>query len=336
MPKVRLWVFVVALCLTAALPAAARPRSLQQPDAACAAGAASMRYQPPQVRGGRAVWIWETAFLDELRQRREVLRFARQQNVRTLFLYATVWRLQEKPDSLRCFLAEAHRQRFTVHALQGEPNWIYPHDRAGAVKFVEALADFQRDQPRILRFDALHFDVEPQSLQEWDRDNIPRLSALYMDFLHWSRARAHAMKLPLAVDVPPWYRDHPWEDATLLDAVLELADEVALMAYLDETWRIVIDSLPAVKRAERSGKGVWIGLSADPVHLPRLPAGRSLRRELENMRGRVEKAFPRQQSFRGTAIHDYVLYQRLFCEGPACARRHPSRREPDSNAVVSG
>jgi len=103
--------------------------------------------------------------------------------------------------------------------------------------------------------------------------------------------------------------------------VVELSDEVALMAYVDESWRIVIDSLPAVARAERSGKGVWIGLSADPLHLPRLPAGRPLRKELEKMRGRVEQAFPRQRSFRGTAIHDYVLYQRLFCEA-ACAAPH--------------
>ncbi len=314
-----LWVLVVALSLAAVVPAAARPRSLQPPDAACAAAASSLRYKPnPHVRGGRAVWIWETAFLDDPAQRKEVLRFARAQNVRTLFLYATVWRLQEKPEALRCFLAEAHRRKFTVHALQGEPNWIYPHDRAGAVKFVEALADFHRGQPRVLRFDALHFDVEPQSLTVWQKENIPHLSGLYLDFLRWSRARAHELKLPLAVDVPPWYRDYPWEGGSLLDAVLELADEVALMAYLDETWRIVIDSLPAVKHAERAGKGVWIGLSADPVHLPRLPAHRSLRKELESMRGRVEKAFPRKRSFRGTAIHDYVLYQRLFCEDPAC------------------
>ncbi|MGH9650969.1 MAG: hypothetical protein ACRD3I_10925, partial [Terriglobales bacterium] len=119
--------------------------------------------------------------------------------------------------------------------------------------------------------------------------------------------------------VPPWYRDIAWESGTLLDAALELADEVALMAYMDESWRIVIDSLPAVSRAERSGKGVWVGLSADPAHLPRRPLGRPLRKELERMRGRVEQAFPQKRSFRGVAIHDYVLFQRLFCKSDCAA-----------------
>ncbi len=320
MSQPRLWALGVALSLAAALPAAARPPSLPPRDAACSAQASFNREKlPSQARGARALWIWETAFLDDARQVEELLRFARKRGVRTLFLNAPAWRLQHKPETVRCFLAEAHRRKFTVHALQGEPKWIYPAEHGGAVEFVEALAGFHRDQPRSLRYDALHFDVEPQSLPEWNAESIPELAGLYLDFLRWSRRRAHELDLPLAVDVPPWYWSIAWESRTLLDAVLELSNEVAVMAYEGESWRIVIDSLPAVTRAEQAGKGVWIGLSADPIHLPRLPAGRSLRKELENMRARVEKAFPRQRSFRGTAIHDYALYQQLFCEAAACS-----------------
>jgi hypothetical protein len=275
--------------------------------------AASWRPQAVPHRG-RAIWIWETAFLEDSAQSDEVLTFARRQGARTLFLYAPVWRLEQQPEVVRCFLAEAHRRKFTVHALQGEPNWIFPEQRAGAQEFVESLARFHQDRPAHVRFDALHFDVEPQSLAQWHGENIPGLSGHYLDFLHWSRARARELNLRLAIDIPPWYRDIAWENGTLLDAALEYADDVALMAYMDESWRIVIDSLPAVSLAERSGKGVWVGLSADPLHLPRRPRGRLLRRELEKMRGRVEQAFPERRSFRGVAIHDYVLYQRLFCE----------------------
>jgi hypothetical protein len=307
------------LFLAAALPAAAGTQSAQPADSQCAAGKSFTQQQPrPPTRRGRAIWIWETAFLDDARQVNEVLRFARRQGVRTLFLYAPVWRLEQRPETVRCFLAVAHRRKFTVHALQGEPGWIYPSERGGAEEFLDALARFHREQPLSIRFDAVHFDVEPQALPEWLPEAVPELTRQYLDFLRWSRARAHQLNLPFAADVPPWYRNIAWESGTLLDAVVELSDEVALMAYVDESWRIVIDSLPAVAQAERSGKGVWIGLSADPLHLPRLPAGRPLRKELEKMRGRVEQAFPRQRSFRGTAIHDYVLYQRLFCEA-ACA-----------------
>ncbi|MCI0356326.1 MAG: hypothetical protein L0099_14990 [Acidobacteria bacterium] len=318
MTKHARWAVSVALSLVAALPVAAGSSSGPPQDAGCAVGEAPNGQQPRsqrrRARRDRAIWIWETAFLEDPRGVDEVLRFARKQGARTLFLYAPVWRLEQKPDAFRCFLAEAHRRRFTVHALQGEPGWIYSSQRAGAEEFVASLARFQQDQPAQVRFDALHFDVEPQSLTEWNTESIPELSRHYLDFLRWSRMQARKLDLPLAVDAPPWYRFLPADSGTLLDAVLELADEVALMAYMDESWRIVIDSLPAVNRAEASGKGVWIGMSADPAHLPRRPRGRPLRKELERMRGRVEKAFPQQRSFRGVAIHDYVLYQRLFCE----------------------
>lgn len=326
MSRPSLWAMSVALSLVAALPAAARSRYVPQPEkAGCALGVPSPRQNPsPQVGRGRAIWIWETAFLEDARQVDELLRFARRQGVHTLFLYAPVWRLEQQPETVRCFLGEAHRRRFTIHALQGEPQWIYASQRSGAEEFLAALERFQRNTPLHARFDALHFDVEPQSLSEWKPESIPELSALYLDFLRWSRARARALELPLAVDAPPWYRFLPVDSGTLLDAVLELADEVALMAYVDESWRIVIDSLPAVSQAERSRKGVWIGLSADPVHLPRLPEGRPLRKKLEKMRGRVEKAFPEQRSFRGVAFHDYVLFQRLFCKVDCVAPRAPA------------
>ena len=316
------WVLALALSLAAALPSAARSRPMVQADGACALGESLQPNKPrAQPVRGRAIWIWETAFLEDARQVDEVLSFARRQGAHTLFLYAPVWRLEQQPETIRCFLAEAHQKQFTVHALQGEPRWIYDSHRARAEEFLEALERFQQDRPAHLRFDAIHFDVEPQSLSEWRAESIPELSRFYLDFLRWSRSRARQLGLPLAVDVPPWYRNLENDSGTLLDAVLEIADEVALMAYVDESWRIVLDSLPAISRAERSGKGVWIGLSADPLHLPRLPAGRSLRRELEKMRGRVEKAFPQQHSFRGVAIHDLVLYQRLLCEADCAASR---------------
>lgn len=312
------WAFFVVLLAAAALPAAAGSARVAPRETACGLERSSALKQQA-VRRGRAIWIWETAFLESAGGVDEVLRFARKQGARTLFLYAPVWRLEEQPETVRCFLAEAHRRKFTVHALQGEPNWTYPTERAGAHQFVDLLARFQKDQPAHVRFDALHFDVEPQSLVEWHGENIPELSRHYLDFLRWSRARARELDLPLAIDVPPWYRDIPWESGTLLDAALQLADEVALMAYMDESWRIVIDSLPAVAMAERSGKGVWVGLSADPAHLPRRAMGGPLRKELEKIRGRVEQAFPERRSFRGVAIHDYVLFQRLFCESD-CAK----------------
>ncbi len=312
------WAFAVAMFVAAALPAAAGSARVAPREPTCGLEQSSTPNRQ-SVRRGRAIWIWETAFLENAGRVDEVLRFARKQGARTLFLYAPVWRLEQQPETVRCFLAEAHRRKFTVHALQGEPGWVYPAQRAGAQEFVESLARFQRNQPAQVRFDALHFDVEPQSLNEWHGENIPELSRHYLDFLRWSRARARELGLPLAIDVPPWYRDIPWESGTLLDAAIDLADEVALMAYMDESWRIVIDSLPAVRLAERSGKGVWVGLSADPVHLPRRPMGRPLLKALEKMRGRVEQAFPDRRSFRGVAIHDYVLFQRLFCESDCAA-----------------
>ncbi|MGH9601935.1 MAG: hypothetical protein ACRD24_06050, partial [Terriglobales bacterium] len=125
------WAFGVALSMAAVLAAAAQD-SVALPATVCPLSQASAPTRPnPQIRRGRAIWIWETAFLEDARRIDEVLRFARKQGARTLFLYAPVWRLEEQPETVRCFLAEAHRRKFNVHALQGEPQWVYPAQRAG-------------------------------------------------------------------------------------------------------------------------------------------------------------------------------------------------------------
>ncbi len=263
------------------------------------------------------MWVWKTTFLDSEKEWKALLQFARTRNIRTLFLFTSRRRLEENPEAFRRFLRQAHRGKLAVQALNGEPHWIFPEHRDEPRAFLQAVEEFHRESSPEARFDAIHLDVEPQSLPEWKaQDSEParrKLAELYLDFVQWSRRRTRESRIPLALDIPVAFNRIRVESGPLVEALLERADQVAVMAYRDEASEVLQHAAPSLQPARRMGKKVWVGLSADPVDLPRPPTGQPLEKEIEKIARQVEKSLRKQPSFQGVAIHDYDSYRRAFC-----------------------
>ena len=269
-------------------------------------------------RGTRALWIWRPTFLEDHEDYRELLQFTRKRRIRTLFLFVSTRRLEEKPEAFRRFLERAHREKLVIHALNGAPEWILREERHEPRAFLNAVLLFNRTGRMAERFDAVHLDVEPQSLPEWTPEAPPqikqRLAGEYVDFLRWARRKTGDAGLRLSVDIPVAFNSIQLESSPLLVAVLEQVDEVAVMAYLDEAVEVLAASHAPLEHAGRMGKRVWVGLSADPTHLPPVQAGRRLEPELEKLAQSVERNLARRSGFRGVAIHDYDHYRRAQCK----------------------
>lgn len=280
-----------------------------------AAGADAARRAPE--RGQRALWVWRPSFLESEKEMSGLLQFARLRNIRTLFLFTSTRRLENDPEAFRRLLRRAHRRRMTVQALNGEPHWIFPEQRDEPRAFLKAVEEFNRESSRDARFDAIHLDVEPQSLPEWKAETSDRarrkLAELYLDFVTWSRRHTREIGIPLALDIPVAFNRIRVESGPLVEALLERADQLAVMAYKDEVSEVLNHAAPALHPAGRMGKKVWVGLSADPADLPRPPAGQLLEKEIEKIARQVERSLKAQPSFQGVAIHDYDAYRRALC-----------------------
>jgi hypothetical protein len=264
------------------------------------------------------MWIWNPTFLENGNHLGELLKFAGKRRVQTLFLYASTRRLEEKPELYREFLARAHRANVVVHALNGSPEWTLREERGGPRAFLNAVFVFNRTSQPTERFDAVHLDVEPQSLLRWTAagpDDMRRnLAEQYLDLLKWARRKTREEGLPLSVDIPIAFNNIQMESRPLLAEVLEQVDEIAVMAYLAEAAEVLAGSRAPLEHAARVGKGVWVGLSADPAHLPSVKPGRKLEPQLEKLARNVEKSLAGRPAFRGVAVHDYDHYRRTQCK----------------------
>lgn len=269
-------------------------------------------------KGRRAVWIWNPTFLEDGDDFNQLLKFARRRRVQTLFLYASTRRLEQKPDLYRKFLKRAHRARLVVHALNGSPEWTLREERHEPREFLNAVFVFNRTGQPAERFDAVHLDVEPQSLRRWSspgtQDIRRSLAEQYVDLLKWARRKTADEGLWLAADIPVAFSSIQMESRPLLAEVVELVDEVAVMAYLDEAAEVLAGSRAPLDQATRAGKTVWVGLSADPEHLPPVRPGKKLEPALEKLARQVERSLGGRPAFRGVAIHDYDHYRRTQCK----------------------
>jgi cell division protein FtsN len=287
---------------------------------------------------GRALWVWRPTFLDKHQEMEFFVEFARARAINTLFLFASTKRLIEKPESFRAFLRLAHERKISVHALNGEPDWIFPERRSPLSAFIEAVLSYNRASPEEARFDQIHLDVEPHALPEWKSGKRDALALHYLDLLKWSRERTQDGKIALSVDIPDWFDEIPLGPSSLFERVLDQVDQVAVMAYRNRAQKVIEASRLEVEQSTQKGKTVWVGLSADPAHLPRA-AGRPLDAELEELALLVESAFREQQSFLGVAIHDYERYRRLIlinADTPAIlsnGRPAPAPHSAQSNSL---
>ena len=131
-------------------------------------------------------------------------------------------------------------------------SWVYPDLRADLWERVDrCLVSFQPSVEAAGRFDALHVDIEPQALAEWDSEDLAgnreRLSLL-LDTLQETRQYLddHGLAdVPLLADVPVWWDDLPpslgargsvgWESVedrdAWFDGLFSTVSGVTLMAY---------------------------------------------------------------------------------------------------------
>jgi hypothetical protein len=265
----------------------------------------------PALPPARALWVWKPASFASSGELESLLAFAGKKRIGTLFLSAGTDLLRRQPQLYRRLLRRAHAQGITVHALHGEPEWLSPDHRAGAVAFLEALRQYARASRPEERFDAIHLDVEPQSLPEWKAGEHDALAAQYIQFLDWFRDQARPLALPLAVDVPVSFNRIAVDGRPLIAAILARADQMTVMAYKDSAGKVMEASREGLGSADAAGKKLWVGISADPAHLPANSHGGPAESDLEAIAAPVEATFGQHSCFLGVAIHDYARYRRL-------------------------
>ena len=160
------------------------------------------------------MWLWRSSPAEAV----EVVRFVAERRVRTVFL-GVGW---NGPEPHVVTLADRLRAAgVEVQCLGGDLGWLERPDWASQW-LARALTAWG--------FDAVHLDVEVWRMPGWEDDRVRlRLLEQYLTLLRTVREAG----LPLEVDVAPRLAGDMAGNKRVLDAVLDPADRVTVMAYRD-------------------------------------------------------------------------------------------------------
>lgn len=253
----------------------------------------------------RATWVWDNSVTEKAKQA-ELLRFCRDRRIDTLFLHAPPEHLQERAAEFRSLLAAAHKQGVRIEALDGAATWA--HEPAKAEEFVTAVRAFNDAGGPAEKFDGVQLDVEPYDTPEW-KESPAKVAGELLAMLDAVRAAAGGMRLALAV--PPWYGEIDLPDGSLLAETILRTDEIALMAYTDQTKGLAAECTPALEFAAQHQKQVWVGISAQ-FYDTDMDSSRPARPQVERLIKSAERMFAGQRALRGIAIHDYEHWRTAY------------------------
>lgn len=263
------------------------------------------------------VWVWNPADITDLSRSAKLLDFAETRTITHLYVESEAL-LVEDPARLARFLDEAQARCVAVELLFGAASWALAEQHADALALVEASLDFV-DALAGARPVALHFDVEPHGLPDWDAMQETYASE-YLDLLEQMTARLAGSELPLTVDIAFWYdtvmllRDG--ESRPLSELVQDRVDRVVLMNYRDHAEPpdgILDNAATEVAYAARVGRRVRIAVEStcgvEPEKVTFCEEGAiamSLALEL------TKSAYAGNPGWDGVAVHDYAAWSVLM------------------------
>ncbi len=242
---------------------------------------------PPDGDDVRAMWLYAGSTFSSAAASQAVLDFCGREGVNRIYLGGYgIWAngSDELKDNLRTFLATANASGIQVDALLDGTDWQdYP---VLAQTRIDQILTFQRATATpVDDFQAIHFDIEFWLDGTWnpngpeaDRQQIARN---YLDnVLINARAHLDAMSAPamtIGVDLSahleaalPSTFVHGGVTQRFLEHVLDHADDVVLMSYIDSAAGLV--SWTGYELDLAAGKGRRIQLGAD-IHFtpPEVP-----------------------------------------------------------------
>ena len=277
---------------------------------------------------GRALWVWRSGFIGQPDATRELLDWVTASGLDHLFVALKAAQLtpQQRP-ALTAFVEQAHARGVKIHALAGDPAWVRPGKQDNALRYLEAVLAFNRETSDTGRLDALHLDIEPQALLDWDdsdaqEDLLEGLVAVVQKL-----AQTADGQIPLYADLPVWLAKRDGVEPPVLPKLARALNGVVFMAYGADRERLDAQLRKAGQQIAGTGRPWWIGISAAagdrcPNETPA---------EFENAIRKLTTELSETGSVLGVAIHDLDRYQALVLgKAPGTAACRSSAGSADS------
>jgi hypothetical protein len=245
--------------------------------------------EPTRGRGGKALWVWDTAeLLSDSVARNAFLAFVGTHGFTRIFLQLAPAKGERAQAGFVPFDVKAtgalvgrlSALGVRVDALDGDPRYVLPRNHAGVLATVARMAEANRHLPAGERFHGVHYDVEPYLVPGYQSPRREEILDGYVGLVAAVSRTAHAAGLSAGFDIPFWLGAPDEETgeplmATLdglrrrvLDEVVSVADEITVMDYRTFAGGAdggVVHALDELHAATAAGARVFVGVETAPV-----------------------------------------------------------------------
>lgn len=260
----------------------------------------------------RALWVWGSQVVFNAEQQNSLFALVEDKALNRLYVEASE-ALRFDPQALAAFFRRAERAGVAVELLFGQPDWALAENHHHVMTWIDRAADFALRYPDIT-IAAIHLDVEPYLLPEWDSER-QALALSFVELLSTARDRANRNGLELWADIPVWYDEHgifyDGRARPLHELVVDATDGVSLMDYRDETQRIINDASNELGYASAQNRPMVVGvetLCIEPQWITFCEEGSEV---MEQTLRQVDSSLRDYRAYQGTAIHHFDSYLTL-------------------------
>jgi len=202
----------------------------------------------------RSIWIWGEGaeLLNNSFARGDFFKFLKNphgsgQAITNIYLDCKTFYLKDEnwKKKMVTFIKQAHSNGVCVQFLAGNPAW--GHQRYEVINIINAVSEYNSEQPLESRLDGIHLDIEPYTLPIWHTNDKFREKFFESVEKYGELMRNINPNIVFGLDVPTFWNEQ--ETRRLLGAV----DYLTLMNYTDN----------ASLMADRAKRFVDIALKMD-------------------------------------------------------------------------
>lgn len=214
----------------------------------------------PAASQPHGVWLWNNRLVPG--HEADVIKRLLSNGIGRVYL-----QINDDPGRFLPFVEAAHKKGIDVFALDGDPGYVEkPEALLGRIAKVAKL----KHSASGAAFAGFQVDIEPYLNKDFALRREYYVSA-YLELL--SRLKKQG-GMPLSVVVPFWFDSIHFRGTTLLQKVVEIADELVVMSYRTNSAELLDVSMAELGLGEKFGKPVRLG-----IELGRIPNERHI--ELE-------------------------------------------------------
>jgi hypothetical protein len=231
-----------------------------------------------------ALWVWTTeTLLADASARADFLALVTARGIDRVFLQIapgvglepSAGYVPFDGAALGPLVAELRARGALTYALDGDPRYALPVNHGGVARTIQRVAEHNRVAPPEQRFHGVRYDVEPYLLPGFQGPRRAEILSGYVALMEVLSLAARQGGLRLGVDIPFWLDSmdevtgEPFEvveggrATPLLGRVLELVDDVGLMAYRTQAGGpdgVLAHTQGELARAPDAGVEVFVGI----------------------------------------------------------------------------